>query len=116
MTETIPARMMPAVAALVLSQSDERDAQLELRHRAYREGFMDGGRDQWSAGYAAAVGDIKRAEHGIVGAQRQQRHPWHLCCRSCRLRGHRNGCTRCEDRTRETFGNPHPDDYRAGAA
>lgn len=104
------------MTADLLALSDERDAQLELRHRAYREGYMDGSRDQWSAGYAAAVGDVKAAQHGIVGALWQERNPWHLCCRACRLRGHRNGCTRCEERTRETFAAPHPDDYQAGTA
>ena len=101
----------------LLAISAERDAQLELRHRAYREGFADGARDQYSAGYAAAITDVKSAEHDLVGALRQDQHPWHVCCRRCRLGGHQNGCGRCEDRTRQTFGARHPDDYpKAGAA
>jgi hypothetical protein len=40
---------------------------------------------------------------------------WHLCCGPCRRAGHRAGCARCEDRTRATFSQPHPDDYQGGA-
>jgi hypothetical protein len=40
-----------------------------------------------------------------------ERRRWHVCCRRCRLDGHRRECLRCEDRTRETYGDPHPDDY-----
>lgn len=116
MTTTVPERMMPAVAALVLSQSAERDAQLKLRHRAYREGYLEGSHDQWSAGYAAAIEDVKAAEHEIAARLHLDLPRWHLCCGRCRRAGHRTGCTRCEDRTRATFGQPHPDDYRAGAA
>jgi hypothetical protein len=104
------------MTADLLSLSDERDMQLELRHRAYREGYLEGSRDQWSAGYAAAVGDMKAAQHAVIPQLQLEIQRWHLCCRSCRLGGHRDGCTRCEDGTRETFTRPHPDDYRAGAA
>jgi hypothetical protein len=116
-TATVRQRcVMSAVVALVLSQSNERDQQLELRHRAYREGHVDGGRDQWSAGYAAAVTDVKRAQHDLVDEVGVELGRWHLCCGPCRRTGHRAGCTRCENRTRATFGQPHPDDYKAGAA
>jgi hypothetical protein len=100
----------------LLELSDERDVQLELRLRAFREGYLEGSRDQWSAGYAAAIGDVKAAEHEITARLRVERSPWHVCCGRCRRNGHRNGCTRCQDRTRATFGDPHPDDYEAGAA
>lgn len=54
----------------LLTLSDERDAALQLRHAAYREGYLDGGRDQWDAGYAAAIGDMKRTEHELVDSIR----------------------------------------------
>lgn len=52
----------------LLSLSDERDAQLELRRRAYREGYMEGSGEQWSAGYAAAMADVKRTRRQLVDA------------------------------------------------
>ena len=51
------------MTANLLALSDERDVHLALRHRAYREGYMEGSGEQWSAGYAAAVADVKRAQH-----------------------------------------------------
>lgn len=62
--ETPPRQDVEALIAL----SDERDAQLELRHHAYREGYRDGARDQFSAGYAAAIADVKRTWHEIAAA------------------------------------------------
>lgn len=45
-----------------------------------------------------------------------ERRRWHVCCRACRRTGHRDGCPRCEDRTRDTYGHPHVDDYVPGQA
>lgn len=103
-----------AVAEL-LDRSDERDLHEALRHADYHRGYLDGGRDQWSAGYAAAVADMKSAQHAVLPELQLEIRRWHVCCRPCRLGGHRDGCGRCEDRTRETFSRAHPDDYRAGA-
>lgn len=54
----------------------------------------------WRDGYAQAVLEVKAAEHGIVNvlsaAAELERRRW-------RLFG--------EQRTRATFGDPHPDDY-----
>lgn len=108
MTATAPAPAMNAAA--VLDLSDERDAELELRHRAYQEGHMEGSRAQWDEGYAAAVADMKRAQHDTVTELQLDLRRWHLCCGPCRRTGHRDGCTRCENRTRATFGDAHPDD------
>lgn len=90
----------------VLELSDERDAQLQLRLKAYREG--------WQEGWAACLDYLADQ----IGGRIMPAHPtelelrrWHVCCRACRIVGHRAGCTRCEDRTRATFANPHPDDY-----
>ena len=59
---------MPCGEALgeLLDRSDERDTALKLRHAAYREGYVNGARDQWAAGYVAAVADVKRAQHMTV--------------------------------------------------
>ncbi len=54
----------------LLELSDERDTALKLRHAAYREGYVRGAQDQWSAGYAAAIGDVKRDQHELVSAVR----------------------------------------------
>ncbi len=56
------------MTADLLSLSHERDVQLELRHRAYREGYMEGSAEQWSAGYAAAVADMKAVQRDLVAA------------------------------------------------
>lgn len=100
------------MVAELLDRSDERDVQLTLRHADYHRGFLDGVRDEWSRGYAAAVADVKAADHGIVGELQLELRRWHVCCGPCRRAGHQDGCARCEDRTRATFGSPHPDDYR----
>lgn len=62
-------------------------------------------------GYLLAVADIKAGQRGAVRDAQLERRRWHVCCRRCRLNGHRDGCRDCEDRTRETFGQPHPDDH-----
>jgi hypothetical protein len=85
----------------------------EARAEGYEAGWNDGRLD--------LIADEKRAQVGIVRALREAVPPafrWHVCCRSCRLSGHRPGCRSCEDRARESFGRPHPDDYRGqdGAA
>jgi hypothetical protein len=59
-------------------------------------------------GYLLAVADFKAFQHGIVKDAEAERRRWHLCCRRCRLEGHRDGCPDCQDRTRETFGQPFP--------
>jgi hypothetical protein len=47
----------------LLALSDERDAQLQLRLEAYREGWQDGARNEYSRGYSDAVSDMKSAQH-----------------------------------------------------
>ena len=85
----------------LLALSDERDAQLGLRKRAYRDGYTEGARGQWSAGYAAAMTDMKRVQLGLVAALDRlgdlERKRW---------------VVRGEVRSRETFGRPHPDDFQ----
>jgi hypothetical protein len=58
----------------------------------------------WVDGLLAAVAELKRAQHQAVDDLDTWLNRWHLCCRPCRLEGHRAGCRDCEDRTRATFG------------
>ena len=88
------------MTADLLALSDERDTQLQLRHRAYREGYAEGARGQWSAGYAAAMADMKRVQLGLVDALDLVGD---LARRRWTVRG--------EQRTRDTYGAPHADDY-----
>lgn len=50
----------------LLELSDERDTALQLRLAAYREGHALSAQEQWAAGYAAAIGDVKREEPELV--------------------------------------------------
>jgi hypothetical protein len=59
-------------------------------------------------GYLLAVADFKAFQQGVVRDAQLERRRWHLCCRRCRLEGHRDSCRDCEDRTRETFGQALP--------
>lgn len=78
-----------------------------LAVEAYTAGFGDGRRD----GIQDTIDWYKRLlTNTVADAQLEQRRR-HVCCGPCRRSGHRPGCTRCEDRSRETYGNPHPDDY-----
>jgi hypothetical protein len=87
-------------AAELLDLSDERDLAERAWLAAWRDGYAAGAADAWSAGYAAAVTEVKAAEHGLVrlvrGMAETEAARWTL---------------RGEVRTRETFGQPHPDDY-----
>jgi hypothetical protein len=93
------------MTADLLALSDERDTHLMLRDRAYREGYAEGARGQWSAGYAAAMTDMKRVQLDLVAtldlAGDLARRRW---------------VVRGEQRTRETYGQPHPDDYMGRGA
>jgi hypothetical protein len=77
-----------------------RDVATEAEARGYERGLAEG--------YLLAVADLKAFQHGLVRDAQLERRRWHLCCRRCRLNGHRDGCPDCEDRTRETFSQPLP--------
>jgi hypothetical protein len=62
-------------------------------------------------GYLLAIADVKAFQHGAVKDAQLERRCWHLCCRRCRLSGHRDMCCDCQERVRATFGQPHPHDY-----
>jgi hypothetical protein len=114
----VPERPLAFDAVTWLSLSDERDLNLRLGDASWRSGWRAAELhlgDQYAAGWHDGVLAYKRAEHGIVDDLRREAARWHLCCRECRLAKHRPGCMQCQGRTRETFGQPHPDDYPGGA-
>ncbi len=93
------ATVMVAPSAL-LELSDERDTWLRRIDAAWREGFAAGSARQYSRGYAAAVADVKRAQHALYDHLRKlpaDTERWSV---------------RGEPRTRETYANPHPEDYQ----
>lgn len=79
----------------------------QLAREAYRDGYDEG----FSAGAAAQAAAYKAVLTGVFRSAQLEQRRRHVCCAPCRRTGHRNGCTRCEDRSRETYGNSHPDDY-----
>lgn len=102
--------------AALLALSDERDmwaARLLAAERdAYRRGYGDG----FSGGAEHAWGERRALPPVIAGVGQTlagvTRRRYHVCCRTCRRTGHRDGCRRCQDRTRDTVGGRHPEDYR----
>jgi hypothetical protein len=88
----------------LLALSGERDVQLGLRLRAYRDG--------WKAGHMTGTGDGRQAEAAERDAE------WNAIARPA-ARGHpahaeferQRWALRGERRTRETFAGPHPGDY-----
>jgi hypothetical protein len=95
----------PMSVAGWLSLSAERDRQLRLRHGYWREGHRHGYERGWRAGYEAA--------------RREQEAAWRpLAARVARGASdptfaeleRRRWAVHGEQRTRETFGRPHPAD------
>lgn len=84
----------------------------EMTEQAARAAYERGRQD----GAVEAIRAYKAAQHGVYRDALTERARWHVCCRRCRLHDHRDGCADCEDRDRETFGAPHPDDYQGRAA
>ena len=84
------------MTADMLALSGERDAQLELRHRAFREGYAMGREDEAAerdAGWNRIARPVARGGQAHAELERIR---WTV---------------RGEVRTREDFGRPHPDDY-----
>jgi hypothetical protein len=94
-----PVPLAQAVAELV-ERSDLLDLSLKLRLRAWRDGYREGARGQYEAGYAAAIADVKGAQHALYNHLR-------------RVRELEDGrwIVRGQQRTRKTFGHPHPNDF-----
>jgi hypothetical protein len=78
----------------------------EMVGRAAAAEYERGLRD----GHLLTVAELKRAQHQAVDDLDTYLSRWHICCRRCRLDGHRRGCPDCHARTRETFGDPLPGD------
>ena len=54
--------------AELLERLDEIELNERLRQAAYKQGWADGARGQYEEGYVAAIGDVKRTWHEVVGA------------------------------------------------
>jgi len=83
----------------VLDRSSERDRWLSRLLDAWRQGYAAGAAGQFDAGYAAAIADVKAAQHALPdhlnGQHEAQERRWVL---------------RGETRTRATFAGTHPAD------
>jgi hypothetical protein len=93
----------PADVASLLVLSDERDVWLRRLLAAYHEGYARGREDGYQAGYVTGVLARKHADRDVYEGLQLEARRWEL---------------RGEQRTRATFGRPHPDDHqgREGAA
>lgn len=99
------------IIALVLAVIDDPEAETAMRRQLAREA----GECTYDVGYRDGVAAMSTAykrwllgeyDHTALEGAR-----YTVLCRDCRRNGHRDGCTRCEVRDRETFGLPHADDY-----
>jgi len=102
---------MSAVVAALADPSDEVELRRLLAVEFGREQYRGG----YAAGWIAAVKSIKAAQHRALADLETECERWLVLCGPCRRNGRRERCPRCEHRTRETFGQPHPDDYQGGA-
>ena len=108
------------VSQLLAEWVDSLNPEAEIRYRMAlcREHYGRGVGDGYGLGYVAAIEDVKAAQHGIYEVLRHCHEVgtarWHVCCGRCRLHGHRTGCTACQQRTPDTMGQEHPDDYTGG--
>lgn len=99
-----------AIRSLVLAESDRRDREQERLLNNWRAGYAAAERavsDAYEAGFADALTTVKRGHHDTYRAAQQLRD-WVIAEETAEavrweLRG--------EPRTRETFSQPHPDDY-----
>jgi hypothetical protein len=105
---------MDARRAGWLALSAERDAQLALRHAYWREGYALG----YAAGYAAG-GYAAGYEAGRRDEAGERDRAWHAIAGPIARGGpafaeleRRRWTVYGEQRTRETFGLPHPADRR----
>jgi len=86
---------------------------VEWTKQARADGYQVG----WSAGFLEAVADEKRAQTGIVRALRDTApttpDTWMVRCGNHRrgLSGRCGPTGWCERRTRQTYGEPHTDDF-----
>jgi len=99
----------------VLDLVADLDAEQAYRAVLAVEFGRDGYRQGYSAGWLAAVAQIKRLQHGLVADAAIEAARWTVPCRAHRMGGYAENCPRCERRDRETFGLPHVDDFDGGA-
>jgi hypothetical protein len=92
--------MIPPELVAALIEAIDPEAEIRYRQQLAQEAAMAQRERSWSEGYAAAIADVKAAEHGIVAIFRDVAETE---ARRWTLRG--------EPRTRATFGQPHQDDY-----
>jgi len=107
-------RRLDSMSAVVDLISDP-SAELAYRRVISRDAARDGWRGGYAAGFLAAVEQIKAAQQQAVASLQLEALRNTVLCRSCRTSGRRDDCTRCEVRTRETYGQPHRDDFKGGA-
>jgi hypothetical protein len=86
------------VAALV--DAIDPDAEIRYRRALAQEAALAERERAWAEGYAAAVADVKAAQHALYNHLRGLAE---IEARRWTVRG--------EPRTRATFGQPHKDDY-----
>lgn len=103
-----PRRML----AELLDAMPDPLAELELRRQQVRDAYAAGRTDGYSDGVIAMASAYKRGLMNTYANAQLQSRRWHVCCRSCRQTGHRDDCGRCEDRSHETYRQPHPDDFQ----
>jgi hypothetical protein len=90
--------MIPPELVAALVEAIDPEAEIRYRQQLAQEAALAQRERSWSEGYAAAIADVKAAEHGLVSifgdAAEIEARRW-----------------RGEPRTRATFGKPHPADY-----
>jgi hypothetical protein len=89
----------------LLALSDERDTQLRLRHGYWAEGWRGGYDYGWKQGYEQACADLEALWHEVA-AKVARGGPSHAELERRRWTVHG------EQRTRDTYGQPHPADRR----
>lgn len=102
----------------LLAALPDPSAELALRRQLAREAFQYAQADGWREGYEHGARLLEAEWPSVIapllndlGHDELERRRFHVCCRDCRLAGHRDGCERCQNRSRETYGHPHPDDF-----
>lgn len=100
--------------AQLLAALPDPAAETELLRQIGRDMYERGHNDGYAAGVTAMATAYKRWLLGEYDHAEIERRRWHVCCRRCRREGHRDGCMRCENRTRDTYSDPHVDDYVPG--
>lgn len=104
--EPVPALTAAEVVAALIGESDDRARQLARQLAAWREGYERG----FTAG--VDVGRVAEAHERDQAHARLARHVIHG--EPLDETEHRRWRLRGETRTRQTFGRPHPADYRGG--